>query len=102
MMDIVTRLKTQTWSGFQLLAAEAVLEIERLRWQCEAADEMVAIFLRDAEKCPMLPLDNHDAWTDYIVTTIKNAGFWQLMRSKYTTPNAEIERRACASAPMKG
>jgi hypothetical protein len=35
-MDIVTRLKTQTWSGFQLLAAEAALEIERLRTECDA------------------------------------------------------------------
>ena len=101
-MDIVTRLKTETWSGFQLLAAEAVLEIKRLRWQCDAADEMVAIFLRDAEACPMLPLENHDAWTDYIVTTLKNAGFWQLMRSKYTTPNAEAVRPACGSEPAQG
>ena len=83
MDDIVTRLKTETWSGFQLLAAEAVLEIERLR------DALAAM----------------TAQRDTLYATLPDGAEIQasLAAKRNTTPNAEAVRPAVGgSEPAQG
>jgi hypothetical protein len=48
----------------------------------EAADEMVRLFLSEAEKCPLLPIEGHVQWTDWITMVLKNCGAWETSRDR--------------------
>jgi len=49
--------------------AELTVEQER-----DAILEAIQLFLDESKKCPMLPIEGHDEWTDWITMVLKNCG----------------------------
>ena len=53
---------------------EAKRQRESVEQRLKVADEMVALFIKESEPMPSLPIEGHEAWTDWITMVLKNCG----------------------------